>query len=116
FTSSQKDILKLYQYNLSDGHVSSPRRVYGPGEPKKWDGPLARRMSHLAYVLMFWCLLRVDEALKIQSHDIVLTDCGKVSSSHFRLGKHTNTESLSSFGHSVHIKLIFAQSGHTQNF
>ncbi|KAH8978534.1 DNA breaking-rejoining enzyme [Lactarius hatsudake] len=51
---------------------------YTPGTKKKdedqWGGPRARQQLHLAFTLAFSCLLRVDEVLKIQSHDIVLLD------------------------------------------
>ncbi|KAH9011180.1 hypothetical protein EDB83DRAFT_2177140, partial [Lactarius deliciosus] len=51
---------------------------YTPGTKKKdgdqWGGPRARRLLQLAFTLAFSCLLRVDEVLKIQSHDFVLLD------------------------------------------
>ncbi|KAJ7222300.1 DNA breaking-rejoining enzyme, partial [Mycena pura] len=64
------DLYQLYLYNISENRMV--RRNYPAGEPKKWDGPLCRRMTFFAYLLMFTCLLRVDEVLKIQAHDIVL--------------------------------------------
>ncbi|KAK7025662.1 hypothetical protein R3P38DRAFT_2529704, partial [Favolaschia claudopus] len=39
-------------------------------EPHEWGGARARRLLTLAYVLAFLCLLRFDEVLKIQIHDI----------------------------------------------
>ncbi|KAJ7803541.1 DNA breaking-rejoining enzyme [Mycena olivaceomarginata] len=38
--------------------------------PTDWGGGRARRLLILAYVLSFLCLLRFDEVLKIQMHDI----------------------------------------------
>ncbi|KAJ7737404.1 hypothetical protein B0H14DRAFT_3117790 [Mycena olivaceomarginata] len=38
--------------------------------PTDWGGGRARRLLMLAYVLSFLCLLRFDEVLKIQMHDI----------------------------------------------
>ncbi|KAJ7362938.1 hypothetical protein DFH08DRAFT_664383, partial [Mycena albidolilacea] len=35
-----------------------------------WGGARARRFLTLAYALSFLCLLRFDEVLKIQMHDI----------------------------------------------
>jgi len=51
-------------------------KKYAPGQrnqkPESWGGPRYRRALHLAYTISFNCLLRVDEALKIQSHEIEL--------------------------------------------
>ncbi|KAJ7217232.1 DNA breaking-rejoining enzyme, partial [Mycena pura] len=64
------DILyAMYMYNISEDRMV--RRNYGAGEPKKWDGPLCRRMTWFAYLLMYTCLLRVDKVIKIQAHNIV---------------------------------------------
>ncbi|KAJ3555760.1 hypothetical protein NP233_g12131 [Leucocoprinus birnbaumii] len=35
-----------------------------------WCGPVGRRLLNLVYALAFTCLLRIDEALKIQHHEI----------------------------------------------
>ena len=40
----------------------------------KWGGPLARRLALAIYTVMFVCLLRVDEALKIRMEHIVFED------------------------------------------
>ncbi|KAF9072883.1 DNA breaking-rejoining enzyme [Rhodocollybia butyracea] len=50
-------------------------KKYSPGrrgekQSNEWGGPRFRRALHLAYTLSYVCLLRVDEVLKIQSHDI----------------------------------------------
>ncbi|KAJ8080118.1 hypothetical protein PM082_016946 [Marasmius tenuissimus] len=41
-------------------------------DPKAWGGPRLRRLLHLAFVLAFLCLLRVDEVLNIRMQDIQL--------------------------------------------
>ncbi|KAL0060911.1 hypothetical protein AAF712_012306 [Marasmius tenuissimus] len=40
--------------------------------PDAWGGPRLRRLLHLAFVLAFLCLLRVDEVLNIRMQDIRL--------------------------------------------
>jgi hypothetical protein len=37
---------------------------------QKWGGGRARRLLQALYTIAFWCLLRFDEALKIQFHDL----------------------------------------------
>ncbi|KAJ3728953.1 hypothetical protein C8R42DRAFT_716828 [Lentinula raphanica] len=44
---------------------------------KYWGGPRFRRELHLAYTLAFTCLLRVNEVLKIQAHEIQLVPGNK---------------------------------------
>ena len=39
------------------------------GDARKWGGR-ARRLLHAIYLIAFWCLLRFDEVLKIQFHDL----------------------------------------------
>lgn len=41
-------------------------------ETEQWGGPRFRRELHLAYTIAHSCLLRVDEVLKIQAHEIRL--------------------------------------------
>jgi hypothetical protein len=52
-------------------------------DPAQWGGPRLRRALHLAYTIAFSCLLRVDEVLKIQAHEIELVpgqrNCIKVT-------------------------------------
>ena len=38
--------------------------------PQTWGGGRVRRLLHAIYLLAFWCLLRFDEALKIQFQDL----------------------------------------------
>ncbi|KAJ4472415.1 hypothetical protein C8R41DRAFT_776370, partial [Lentinula lateritia] len=40
--------------------------------PTDWGGCRARALLHLGYTLAFCDLLRIDELLKIQVHDIVI--------------------------------------------
>jgi integrase len=40
----------------------------------KWGGPLTRRVAQSIYIIMFLCLLRVDEVLKIKMEHIVFED------------------------------------------
>ncbi|KAH9009450.1 hypothetical protein EDB84DRAFT_1658745 [Lactarius hengduanensis] len=73
----RKDTLKkLYDFNRRPENWDL--KDYTPGTKKKdgdqWGGPRARRLLQLAFTLAFSCLLRVDEVLKIQSHDFVLLD------------------------------------------
>lgn len=54
-------------------------KKYSPGrredkQSDSWGGPRFRRALHLAYTLAYVCLLRVDEVLKIQSHDIQIVE------------------------------------------
>jgi len=41
-----------------------------PHHDHEWGGGRARRLLQAAYTLAFLCLLRFDEVLKIQAHDI----------------------------------------------
>ncbi|KAJ3851060.1 hypothetical protein EV368DRAFT_83926 [Lentinula lateritia] len=43
-----------------------------PKDPTDWGGCRARALLHLGYTLAFCDLLRIDELLKIQVHDIVI--------------------------------------------
>ncbi|KAJ7791827.1 DNA breaking-rejoining enzyme [Mycena olivaceomarginata] len=51
-------------------YMMSLRRRKTSKLPTDWGGGRARRLLILAYVLSFLCLLRFDEVLKIQMHDI----------------------------------------------
>lgn len=71
---------KLYDYN----HLPEYWEIGRDDQPKtakcgihNWGGPLARRAALAIYTVMFVCLLRVDEVLKIKMEHIVLED-GKV--------------------------------------
>jgi hypothetical protein len=50
---------------------------YTPGKrankkQENWGGGQARRLLSAAYTIVFLCLLRFDEVLKIQMHDITI--------------------------------------------
>ncbi|KIJ04676.1 hypothetical protein PAXINDRAFT_94457 [Paxillus involutus ATCC 200175] len=81
-TSPFQDILcKIYHHNHLE--VNWAVQSYRPGirrplpdhaqehsAPDQWGGGRARRLLHAAYTIAFLCLLRFDEVLKIQMHDI----------------------------------------------
>ncbi|KAJ3846627.1 hypothetical protein EV368DRAFT_52526 [Lentinula lateritia] len=49
-----------------------PSKRNKDNENRQWGGPRFRRQLHLAYTIAHSCLLRVDEVLKIQAHEIRL--------------------------------------------
>ncbi|KAG1752751.1 uncharacterized protein EDB91DRAFT_1343747 [Suillus paluster] len=76
----QEILLKLYHHNrLPENWTVQP---YQPGERKpaggsrtsdsldNWGGGRVRRLLHAAYTVAFLCMLRFDEVLKIQVHDL----------------------------------------------
>jgi integrase len=72
-----KDIMeKLYDFNhlpeywgrRDDQSNMDKRSIHN------WGGPLARRVAQAIYTVMFVCLLRVDEVLKIKTEHIVFED------------------------------------------
>jgi hypothetical protein len=67
----------MYQFNTEPENWDI--KDYVPGTRHKdemakneWGGGRARRLLTLAYNLAFTCLLRFDEVLKIQVHDITV--------------------------------------------
>lgn len=74
----------MHQFNLKPENWDI--KDYAPGTrhkddiAKKWGLGRARRLLTLAYNLAFTCLLRFDEVLKIQTHDITVlsNDCLEV--------------------------------------
>jgi hypothetical protein len=70
---TQETLERLYHFNHRPENWSL--KDYTPGTKKKaddhWGGGRARRLLELAFTIAFSCLLRVDEVLKIQSHDII---------------------------------------------
>jgi len=72
----QETLEKMYHFNHKPENWDV--KDYAPGVTKKkkddsqWGAGRARRVMGLAYTLAFTCLLRVDEVLKVQSHDIIL--------------------------------------------
>ena len=99
---------KLYDFNhlpeywkICDGQQNTVKHNI-----HKWGGPLARRAALAIYTVMFICLLRVDEVLKIKMEHIVLEDRkviltlpfrkthqfgGKISSIYIHLAAYTTT-------------------------
>lgn len=82
-TFTNKSILgKLYDQNHQSANweikpYTGPRSKQQRNADKQaglWGGPHSLRLLQLAYTLAFTCLLRIDEVLKIQSHDIRLSD------------------------------------------
>lgn len=71
----QETLYKLYHYNHKPEVAEIKEYAAGsrkkPKPPNDWGGGgRARRFLGLAYALSFLCLLRFDEVLKIQMHDI----------------------------------------------
>lgn len=67
----------MYDYNHLPEHWNI--KDYAPGsrshkatDPDDWGGGRVRRLLYAAYILALLCLLRFDEVLKIQVHDIVI--------------------------------------------
>ncbi|KAJ7683403.1 DNA breaking-rejoining enzyme, partial [Mycena olivaceomarginata] len=72
---TQETLYKLYHYNHKPEVAEIKEYAAGsrkkPKPPNDWGGGgRARRFLGLAYALSFLCLLRFDEVLKIQMHDI----------------------------------------------
>jgi len=67
---------KLYDYNHLPEYweIREDRPNVDKHSIHKWGGPLARRIAQAIYTVMFVCLLRVDEALKIKMEHIVFED------------------------------------------
>ncbi|KAJ7469078.1 DNA breaking-rejoining enzyme [Mycena latifolia] len=67
-------IFNLYHYNnkpeVAEIKPVRRRNRKDPVDPNEWGGGRSRRMLHAVYVIAFLCLLRFDEALKIQLQDI----------------------------------------------
>jgi hypothetical protein len=71
----RKEILaRLYHYNnrpdVAEIKPVKRRKRNAPVDIHEWGGGRSRLMLHAVYVIAFLCLLRFDEALKIQIHDI----------------------------------------------
>ncbi|KAK6989001.1 hypothetical protein R3P38DRAFT_3331736 [Favolaschia claudopus] len=71
---TQETLLKLYMFNNQPEIAKVREYTAGSRKTQKaaheWGGGRARRLLALAYILSFLCLLRFDEVLKIQLHDI----------------------------------------------
>ena len=75
---TQETLNRLYHFNHRQENWDI--KDYTPGTKKKasdqsqpeWGGGRARWLLQLAFAIAYTCLLRVDEVLKIQSHDLIL--------------------------------------------
>ncbi|KAJ7107691.1 DNA breaking-rejoining enzyme, partial [Mycena epipterygia] len=71
-------ILKLHEYNkqpeVAEIKPIKCRKWNEPVDVNQWGGGRSRLMLHAVYVISFLCLLRFDEALKIQLQDIQRID------------------------------------------
>jgi hypothetical protein len=100
--SMQEILMKLYHHNhLPDNWTV---RAYQPGSRKltaghaakglsstmtgenldQWGGGRARRLLQAAYTVAFLCMLRFDEVLKIQAHDLCVHENGVILRLPFR--------------------------------
>ena len=77
----QSILMKLYDFNhdpsvwtVKDYAAGSWTTKKNPENLHEWGGGRARRLLQAVYVISFLCLLRVDEVLKIQVHDIERVD------------------------------------------
>lgn len=63
---------KLYEYNknFSRSEYASTSRKRKAEHPEDWGGYWIRVMLQLLYIMSMLCLLRYDEALRIQWSDI----------------------------------------------
>jgi hypothetical protein len=70
----QEILWKLYHHNnrpeVADIKPVTRFNRKAPVDIDQWGGGRSRRMLHAVYVIAFLCLLRFDEALKIQLQDI----------------------------------------------
>lgn len=70
-----KEILEeLYYYNnqpeVAEIKPITRRKRNDAADINEWGGGRSRKMLHAVYIISFLCLLRFDEALKIQLQDI----------------------------------------------
>lgn len=67
-------LASLYHFNsqpqFQEPRTYEPTSRSAPQNPTDWGGPRARALLNLAYDFGFCDLLRIDEILKIQVHDI----------------------------------------------
>ncbi|KAH8997636.1 hypothetical protein EDB83DRAFT_2238537, partial [Lactarius deliciosus] len=70
---SVETMYDLYHYNarVPFRDLRHPPAKKSKADCDQWAGQNARRLLQLAFTLAFSCLLRVDEVLKIQSHDFI---------------------------------------------
>ena len=63
------DFNRLAENWTIERYAPNQRKRIG-GDARKWGGGRARRLLHAIYLIAFWCLLRFDEVLKVQFHDL----------------------------------------------
>lgn len=73
----EETILQMYNFNQA-----VVEQAYGPkkrkqSSPEQWAGKELRTMLHALYVIAFHCLLRFDEALRIEWHWMELQEFGE---------------------------------------
>jgi hypothetical protein len=70
----EETLKRLWEYNSQFGpdEFAPASKKRKAEQPESWGGGAIRCMLTLLYVISFLCLLRYDEALKIQWHWIVL--------------------------------------------
>lgn len=79
--TTQETLKKLSIFNhCEENWVLKPYTSGAKGKAgdHQWGGRRARRLLELAYRIAFICLLRVDEVLKIQSHELILLEGNKL--------------------------------------
>jgi hypothetical protein len=84
--TQQEMLRRMYDYNHKPEHwdikdYAPSSRSHKAADPDHWGGGRVRRLLHAAYTIAFLCLLRFDEVLKIQVHDIeiVSSTCIKLT-------------------------------------
>lgn len=69
---TQDIIQKLYDFNCRYSSTHRVEAVPKRGDPGDWGNANTRCMLHFLYLVSFWCLLRYDEALHIEFHQVRL--------------------------------------------
>jgi hypothetical protein len=65
-------IKKLYESNEAYSATHSVESLSKHGDALDWGNAHTRSMLHFCYLIMFWCLLRYDEALGLEFHQVQL--------------------------------------------
>ena len=65
-------IKKLYESNEAYAMTHSTESISKLGDDLDWGNTHTRCMLHFCYLLLFWCLLRYDEALGLEFHQVQL--------------------------------------------
>ncbi|EEB92894.1 hypothetical protein MPER_08526 [Moniliophthora perniciosa FA553] len=69
---TEEIIGKMYDESCKPKNLKiKPLGAGGDDSPDRWGGPRLRRLLHCIYCISFVCLLRIDEALKIQVEHIL---------------------------------------------